>query len=119
MSLRYALLLFPFLFLSLPLYADATPGTAVIGSDVWARPRSGAELAHLPQLRELVEMFERQPDGTIVVYHGTGEEPGLWAEELRSWLAALGIPSARVRLEPDPALERELRLEVRAYGGDS
>jgi hypothetical protein len=116
---RSILLLIPLLLSSFPLAAETSPGRAVIGADIWARPRSGAELASFPELRALIEVFERQPDGQVIVRHGTGEEAGLWAEEMCSWLVALGIPSARVRTEVDPVVEGELHLEVRAYGEKS
>jgi hypothetical protein len=104
--------------LAFPCFAAAAPSVVVIGADVWSRPRSGAAFTRMPELRELVEVYERQPDGQLVVRHGSGEEGGLWAEEMRSWLVALGIPAARVRLETDPAVDGEVRIEVRAYGGN-
>jgi hypothetical protein len=119
MFVRPILFLIPLLLSSFPLSAETTPGRSVIGADIWARPRSGTELASLPELRALIEVFERQPDGQVIVRHGTGEEAGLWAEEMRSWLVALGIPSTRVRMEVDPAVNGELHLEVRAYGEKS
>lgn len=119
MFFRSILLLVSLLPSSFPSFAETTSGRSVIGADIWARPRSGADLASLPELRALIEVFERQPDGQVVVRHGTGEEAGLWAEEMRSWLVALGIPSSRVRTEVDPAVKGELHLEVRAYGEKS
>jgi hypothetical protein len=119
MSRRHAVFCIVAMTLAFPAGAAAVPaGAVVIGADIWARPRDGAEFVRLPELRALMETFERQPDGQIVVHHGGGDEESLQAEEMRAWLVALGVPGSRVRLEIDPAAEGEVFLEVRAYGGN-
>ena len=100
------------LLFSLPGFAEPTTLTA----EDWARPRSGAALAQHEGLARLVQAFEREPDRVIVIAHGTGEDGQLWAEELRSWLVALGVSSARLQLESRPGLHEALILDVRAGG---
>ncbi len=94
-----------------------TPGVTIT-ADQWARPRDGDAMRRLPGLDRLVGDFDRQPDGRILIRHGSGDAAILWAEELRSWLVALGIPSARVSLEQVPGIGNFLVLEVRSYGGN-
>jgi hypothetical protein len=48
-----------------------------------------------------------------------GEDGSLWADELRDWLVALGVPSAAIELRAvgtDPAV-LTLRVEPRAALG--
>ena len=78
----------------------------------WARPRTGEALARQPALNELLKAFEREKDGVIVIAHATGEAGQLWAQELRGWLIALGVTSARIRLVARPELNDTLILDV-------
>ncbi len=94
------------------LHAEAVTITA----EEWAHPRTAARLIDVPALRELIDTFDRQPDGAIIVRHPTGDEGMLWAEEMRSWLVALGIPSYRVELVTQSELADRIMLEVRGYG---
>jgi len=64
----------------------------LLGADEWARPRDGAAMLQMPPLPELVEAWEGQPGQHLLIRYPGGEEGLLWANELRSWLVALGIP---------------------------
>ncbi len=87
--------------------------TVEITTEQWARPRSGPAIARLPDLAPLVEAFDREPANRVIVRYAGGDEGSLWAEELRSWLVALGIPSARIELEPSLPQADKLLLELR------
>ncbi len=82
-------------------------------AEQWARPRSGEAVASLPGLARLVESLDHDPSQRLVVRHASGDDGALWAEELRSWLAALGTPSANVELEPGLPEADQLLLELR------
>lgn len=103
-SLVLASLLF-----ALPVAAEPFTLTA----EDWVLPRSGATLTQLPPLTGAVQAFEREADGVIVIAHATGEAGQLWAEELRSWLVALGISSAHIRFDARPELQNVLVLDIR------
>jgi hypothetical protein len=73
--------------------ARAAGSVEVISAEDWARPRTGESLVELPALQRTVRNFLAQTGGRrIVIHHPRGEEGVLWAEELRGWLVALGIP---------------------------
>jgi hypothetical protein len=91
--------------------ASAEP--LVLTSAEWARPRTGEALVQQPVLRQVLKAFEGEPDGVVVIAHGTGEAGQLWAEELRAWLVALGVSSTRVHLAARPELKDTLTLDVR------
>lgn len=84
-----------------------------ITAEQWARPRSAAAIARLPELPGFIVAFDREPGARVIVRYAGGDEGSLWAEELRSWLVALGIPSAHIELQPDLPLADKLLLELR------
>jgi hypothetical protein len=107
--------------LSLPLlllcvFPTARADVLTLGAGEWSGPRSGAALARHAPLKRLIADFERQPEGIILLRHGSGDESLLWAEEMRSWLVALGVPSPRIRLQAVTGRPDGLTLEVRAHG---
>lgn len=92
--------------------AVASPAVTVT-AEQWARPRSGEAVAQLPELGRLVETLDRNPSQRLVVRHASGDDGTLWAEELRSWLVALGVPSMNIELVPGALETDKLLLELR------
>jgi hypothetical protein len=101
-----------FLILSFPLSAQ----TLILTEAQWAAPRQARALVRLPGFGELMTTLERQPQGALVVRYGNGEDALLWAEELKTWLVALGVPATRVLLERDSGLSGQVAIEARSYG---
>ena len=87
--------------------------TVAITAEQWARPRSGAAVTRLPELAPFLDAFDREPANRVIVRYAGGDEGALWAEELRSWLVALGVPSARIELESSLPRPDRLLLELR------
>ena len=85
--------------------------TETLTADQWSRPRAGMTVVKIPGLRRAVERFERQPNGILLIRHDPADEGVLWAEELRSWLVALGIPSSRIRLRPESDASGRILIE--------
>ncbi|MFQ5934805.1 MAG: hypothetical protein ACE5LB_00160 [Acidiferrobacterales bacterium] len=83
--------------LLLPLSLQAEQVT--ITADRWVSPRSGETVARWQELQQLLTAFDRKPEAQIVIRHAPGENGSLWAEELRSWLVSLGVPSRRIVLK--------------------
>ncbi|NIM74931.1 MAG: hypothetical protein GWN46_18070 [Gammaproteobacteria bacterium] len=87
----------------------------VITADDWARPRSGESLVQMPALKRTVRAYldaNAERGRRIVIRHPRGEEGVLWAEELRGWLVALGIPSQAVDVSPASTRVDALELAV-------
>lgn len=93
--------------------AAAAGLTMAVTAEQWARPRSAVAIARLPELPGFIAAFDREPGARVIVRYAGGDEGSLWAEELRSWLVALGIPSAHIELQPDLPLADKLLLELR------
>ncbi|OOG25891.1 hypothetical protein B1C78_05855 [Thioalkalivibrio denitrificans] len=85
----------------------------VLEADTWSRPRSAETLVGMPPLREAVRLLQGDEDRRLAIRHPDSEQGELWAAELRDWLAALGIPSARVNVAADAAVHDELELVIR------
>ncbi len=95
----------------------------VITAEDWARPRSGESLVRMPALKRTVRDYLNQKgnqkgslndqrEQRISIRHPRGEEGVLWAEELRGWLVALGIPSADIALNPESSRIDAIELAV-------
>ncbi len=91
----------------------------VISAEDWARPRSGESLVQMPALKRTVRDYLSQKGNQndqrrqrISIRHPRGEEGVLWAEELRGWLVALGIPSADIGVSPESSRIDAIELAV-------
>lgn len=83
----------------LPLQAQA----AQIAPELWDRPRSAQAVMAQPVVRQAVAAYQRKGAARIIIIHGTRQDEQLQAEELRAWLVALAVDSARVQLRADAA----------------
>jgi hypothetical protein len=84
--------------------ADLTP-------ELWDHPRSAQAVMAQPAVRQAVAAYQASSAARIVIIHGPRQEAQLQAEELRAWLVALAVDSARLQLRADPSAA-VLRLEV-------
>lgn len=84
----------------------------VVTAEDWARPRSGESLVQMPALKRTLRAYLGDDAQRIVIRHPQGEEGVLWAEELRGWLVALGVPSEDVSVSADSSRLDAIELEV-------
>jgi len=111
---------------------SSTGSVEIITADQWARPRSGESLVQMPALQRTVRDYLGQNAGRddeqggsrntrrdqrILIRHPRGEEGVLWAEELRGWLIALGIPSADIAMSAEST--RVDAIELAVTGADN
>lgn len=96
-----------FLLFCLPLQLPA----AEVAAEFWDRPRSAQSVMAQAALRQAVQTLQQQKNARLVLVHGTRQESLMQAEELRSWLVALAVESARLQLRADPAANA-IRLEI-------
>jgi hypothetical protein len=89
-----------------------TAGALTLTAGDWPAPRRAEALtAHAP-LRALLHSLDAQPGCILVVRHAGGEAGSAFAAALRDALVALGVPSARVALEPAAAGRDQLIVEI-------
>ncbi len=109
----------PILVMLIGTAVSSAESVQIITADDWARPRSGELLVRMPALKRTVRDY-LGPQGSrsdaggrhIVIRHPRGEDGDLWAEELRGWLVALGIPSAAIAVSPEPTRIDSIELAV-------
>ena len=83
-----------------------------ISAETWASPRSGLRLLEINPLSETVSAMNELPHSTLLVAFPATESGTLWANELRDWLVALGVPSTRIQLKENPADDLSLKLSL-------
>lgn len=106
------------LLLLLPALASAD-STFTLDAAEWSRPRSGDAVVAMPTVREAVRTWSQTSAAELVVRHPRGEAGVLWAEELRDWLVALGVPGAAITLDAAGRAEDLVELRIRPMTGGS
>ncbi|MCB1875083.1 MAG: hypothetical protein KDH88_03830 [Chromatiales bacterium] len=84
-----------------------------LSADRWASPRSGASIVAMESVAGTVRGWLRKPDYQIVITYPGGETGGLWADELKSWLVSLGIPSSAIHPRSGSARADAIVLSLR------
>lgn len=101
------------LFLALPVSAHAEVSQVIeLSAETWARPHTGASLATMPALQQVVMALDAAGANRLRVRYPGGEEGSLWASELQAWLVALGVSGQRIELVPGGVSAAGLRLEI-------
>ncbi|MHB8346464.1 MAG: hypothetical protein ACYDHM_04615 [Acidiferrobacterales bacterium] len=67
-----------------------------------AQLRTGQRVARIPELGALLGSFQEGRGERLVMRYPAGDKGALWAEELRTWLVALGVPAKYIVSDPDP-----------------
>lgn len=111
-----AIIMIPSLLATVPAFA-AAPGWELKASE-WSRPRSASAVIAMAPVADAVRAWhdavKRGDDNArLQLLHGSGEEGGLWAAELRDWLIALGVTPAAIELVPAGLPADRLELHVR------
>ncbi len=102
----------PLLLIALLPAWQALGAPVTISASEWARPRHGEVITRLPGLSELMQGLLASPRNRLYIHYPGGEEGVLWAEELRSWLVALGIDSSRIEMLPGTADPEMIELTL-------
>jgi len=92
--------------------AAAAAETYAIPPDLWDRPRSARAVLDHPAVQQAVRAYLAQAGRKLVIHHPAGQEPLLYAEELRSWLIALAVNGEDIALRPDRNRGEPFTLEV-------
>lgn len=95
---------------------EASPDRIRLTREQRMGPRSGSYVAQLDRLNPLMRRFNAQAGSGIVIRYARGDEGSVWATELRAWLVALGIPSARIALVSVAQAEDALIIEIQTNG---
>jgi hypothetical protein len=95
------------------LFAQAAVGqTADVPPEFWDRPRTARAFLEQPQVKQVIAAALAKPESTLLIHHGSGQEPLVQAEELRSWLVALAIEPRRIALRGGLAAGSPVSIEI-------
>lgn len=83
-----------------------------ISAQEWAQPRHGDWLVTQPALAGAIAELQQDPQSRLQVRYPGGDEGVLWAEELQSWLVALGVASSRIELAPGSSKADLIELNI-------
>lgn len=108
---------FVVLLLAAPALVSAAEDVHILNLELWSRPREGDVLVTYPGLGAAVREWSETASGVLEIRYPGGEEGSVWAEELRDWLIALGVPSRNVTTVPGSASPDVIELVVVSPGG--
>ena len=92
--------------------ASAAEQVWLLGADEWAQPRDGTVMVKMTPLPEVIRAWQGKPHRRLVIRYPGGEEGLLWANELRSWLVALGVPLEQQELVAGSRQPDQIELEL-------
>ena len=93
--------------------------TNVFASDIellhvneWSVPKQTVTVLAMPAINKSMRELEKDTNSLLKIKYPGGDEGTLWANELRSWLVALGLSSSRIELIQGSAISTTIELEV-------
>ena len=90
---------------------NASVNSYILTAEMWARPRSGQAVLSMPPVHNAVAKLLETANSHLLIRYPGGDEGSIWAEELQSWLIALGIEPALIEMRPGSTPEQiELQL---------
>ena len=84
----------------------------LLHANEWSVPKQAKTILLMPAINKSMKKLNKSINSTLNVKYPGGDEGTLWANELRSWLIALGLSSKRIDLIPGSAISTTIELEV-------
>lgn len=78
----------------------------------WSVPKQSTTILTMPAIHNSMKKLQKNVNSVLKVKYPGGDEGTLWVNELRSWLIALGLSSARIELVQGSAISTSIELEV-------
>lgn len=78
----------------------------------WSVPKKTTTLLAMPAINKVMKKLQKNVNSSLKIKYPGGDEGTLWANELRSWLIALGLSSKRIELIPGSAVSTIIELDV-------
>ncbi|MBI1422696.1 MAG: hypothetical protein GC149_04445 [Gammaproteobacteria bacterium] len=88
------------------------PEVHILSDADWNVPRTNESILKMPALVQTMRDYDEHPDAKIQIRYPGGDEGTLWANEVRSWLVALGVASRHIELLPGSRKDGQLELQV-------
>lgn len=84
----------------------------LLHANEWSVPKQTTTLLAMPAISKSMHKLQNNEHSILKIKYPGGDEGTLWANELRSWLVALGLSSKRIELVPGSAISTTIELEV-------
>jgi hypothetical protein len=84
----------------------------VLSANEWAIPKQADTILAMPAINKSMQIIQNTPSNRLRIRYPGGDEGTLWANELRSWLIALGLSSERIDVVPGSSTSSTIELEV-------
>ncbi|MFK5913286.1 MAG: hypothetical protein QM484_02850 [Woeseiaceae bacterium] len=101
-----------FLFIFFISKISVAANVELIQANDWLIPKSSVTLLTMPAVSVVMEQLQKDSNAKLQVKYPGGDEGTLWANELRSWLVALGLSSTRIELVLGSTLSTAIELRV-------
>ena len=102
--------------LLLGLAAPAAAEDALLLARDRASPERLEEAVAHPVYNAVLERYLARKPAEVILAHAGGAEGSAWADAIRGWLVALGIPGPRIRMDPGVAEAGRMRIRVEGRG---
>ena len=84
----------------------------LLHANEWSVPKQATTILTMPAISSVMEKLQKNVNSSLMIKYPGGDEGTLWANELRSWLVALGLSSKRIELIPGSAVSTIIELDV-------
>jgi len=84
----------------------------LLHANEWSVPKKATTLLAMPAINKVMKKLLKNVNSSLAIKYPGGDEGTLWANELRSWLVALGLSSKRIELIPGSAVSTIIELDV-------
>ncbi len=84
----------------------------LLHANEWSVPKQALTILAMPAINGVMKKLQNNVNSTLMIKYPGGDEGTLWANELRSWLVALGLSSRRIELIPGSAVSTIIELDV-------
>ncbi len=84
----------------------------ILHANEWSVPKNATTLLAMPAIQRIMQELQKNINNSLEIRYPGGDEGTLWANELRSWLIALGLSSKRIELVPGSSVSTIIELDV-------
>jgi len=103
--------------LNFELHADKI--VTEITAEQWAIPRHGERILLFPEIRKVMDEWQKNTEQSIEINYPGGESGELWLTEFKDWLIALGVASVKIKSIAGSGSKDIIKLTVIKAGGIS
>lgn len=84
----------------------------LLHANEWSVPKQTVTVLAMPAINKSMRKLQNDTNSMLKIKYPGGDEGTLWANELRSWLVALGLSSNRIDLIQGSAISTTIELEI-------